>query len=407
MNLEEKYAEMMQRFRNDSSKAIKEAVHILHCEIAPHLDTDTDANVSHQAGELIKGILGGEFDRVDETAVMVSGHSGISVLITMTTAEYDNIRKNLVDAMPACPKDLEIQSLKDQLKRAWERYYKMHADLKWLAENVSEWGGTYSFKHIFLKDGEAEADYSSEPCSLPKTFTRAQWQAAREELIIQRAAQRQRPNIKTQVTAWHAARDELISPFSSPEEEEAWKAAEERMDIIGQNGATGEHYGKPMDDNCPAARIGELGNQVHNLGCDYQNNEDLSEKLGRLAIMLWNLAKVTGENPMSDYNTATLDHYQGLVDQLKDENAALEKYRAEFVEKLMQEYTEDNHKLSWQVTEWLGEESTQIEGYLFSAMTDPDFDMTEAWRDWLTERFDALAKGMSSKEMDDFQEEYF
>ena len=112
MNLEEKYAEMMQRFRNDSSKAIKEAVHILHCEIAPHLDTDTDANVSHQAGELIKGILGGEFDRVDETAVMVSGHSGISVLITMTTAEYDNIRKNLVDAMPACPKDLEIQSLK-------------------------------------------------------------------------------------------------------------------------------------------------------------------------------------------------------------------------------------------------------------------------------------------------------
>ena len=194
---------------------------------------------------------------------------------------------------------------------------------------------------------------------------------------------------------------------SNAEEEEAWQAAEERMDIIGQNGATGEHYGEPMDDNCPAARIGELGNQVHNLGCDYQNDEDLSDKLGRLAIMLWDLAKVAGENPMSDYNTATLDHYQGLVDQLKDENAALEKYRADFAEKLMQEYTEDNHKLSWQVTEWLGEESTQIEGYLFSAMTDPDFDMTEAWRDWLTERFDALAKGMSSKEMDDFQEEYF
>ena len=194
---------------------------------------------------------------------------------------------------------------------------------------------------------------------------------------------------------------------SNAEEEEAWKAAEERMDIIGHNGGTGEHYKEPMDDNCSSARIGDLGNLVHNLGCDYQNDEDLSDKLGRLAIMLWDLAKVAGENPMSNYNTATLDHYQGLVDQLKDENAALEKYRADFAEKLMQEYTEDNHKLSWQVTEWLGEESTQIEGYLFSAMTDPDFDMTEAWRDWLTERFDALAKGMSSKEMDDFQEEYF
>ena len=204
-----------------------------------------------------------------------------------------------------------------------------------------------------------------------------------------------------------AARNELQGPFNSLEEEEAWKAAEERMDIIGHNGGTGEHYKEPMDDNCSSARIGDLGNLVHNLGCDYQNDEDLSDKLGRLAIMLWDLAKVAGENPMSDYNTATLDHYQGLVDQLKDENAALEKYRADFAEKLMQEYTEDNHKLGWQVAEWLGEESTQIEGYLFSAMTDPDFDMTEAWRDWLTERFDALAKGMSSKEMDDFQEEYF
>jgi len=109
----------------------------------------------------------------------------------------------------------------------------------------------------------------------------------------------------------------------------------------------------------------------------------------------------------TDGNTAALNQYQGLVDQLAAEDAALEKYRSEFAEKLMQEYLEDNHKLSWQVAEWLGEESTQLEGYLFSALTDPDFDMTEAWRDWLTERFDALAKGMSSKEMDEYQQENF
>ena len=42
-----------------------------------------------------------------------------------------------------------------------------------------------------------------------------------------------------------AARNEIISPFSSPEEDEAWQAAEQRMDAIGQNGATGEHYVKP------------------------------------------------------------------------------------------------------------------------------------------------------------------
>ena len=108
-----------------------------------------------------------------------------------------------------------------------------------------------------------------------------------------------------------------------------------------------------------------------------------------------------------DDNTAALNHYQGIVDQLADEDAALEKYRAEFAEKLMQEYTEDNHKLSWQVAEWLGEESTQLEGYLFSALTDPVFDVGEVWRDWLSDKFVALADSMSGKEIDEFQREYF
>ena len=110
---------------------------------------------------------------------------------------------------------------------------------------------------------------------------------------------------------------------------------------------------------------------------------------------------------MTDHHTATLDHYQGIVDQLADEDAALDAYRTEFAEKLMQEYTEDNHKLSWFVAEWLGEAGTNMEGYLFTALTDSDFDMTETCRDWLTERFELLAKGMSGKEIDEFQEEYF
>jgi hypothetical protein len=131
----------------------------------------------------------------------------------------------------------------------------MHADLKWLAENVSEWGGTYGYNHIFLEAGGA--DYSSVPDVVLRTFTRAQWQAARDELFTQRAAQRQRPNIKTQVTAWHAAEDEILAsemsgaepcpedPFASPEEDEAWQAAEKRIDAIGHNGSTGEHYESP------------------------------------------------------------------------------------------------------------------------------------------------------------------
>ena len=158
----------------------------------------------------------------------------------------------------------------------------MHADLKWLAENVSEWGGTYNFKHIFLEDGGA--DYSSVPDVVLRTFTRAQWQAAREELIIQRAEQRQRPNIKTQVTAWHAAEDEILAsemsgaepcpedPFASPGEDEAWAEAEKRMDAIGHNGGTGDHYAaKSLEERYPqyykSVRHLEFVDvyQVHNL----------------------------------------------------------------------------------------------------------------------------------------------
>ena len=122
MTLEEKYTEMMERFKKDAYTAVDEAINTIHCDMAPHLDNDTEFNVSIQASEIVTGILSGKFNRVDDQTIRASSYNGISVLITMTTNEYDNIRKNLLSAMQACPKDLEIQSLKDQLKRAWERY---------------------------------------------------------------------------------------------------------------------------------------------------------------------------------------------------------------------------------------------------------------------------------------------
>ena len=38
-------------------------------------------------------------------------------------------------------------------------------------------------------------------------------------------------------------------------------------------------------------RIGELGSQVHNLGCDWQNDEDISEELCKISVQLWELQK--------------------------------------------------------------------------------------------------------------------
>ena len=46
-----------------------------------------------------------------------------------------------------------------------------------------------------------------------------------------------------------------------------------------------------LDDDSLSAQIGDLGNQIHNLGCTYQNEEDLSERLEELRSTAWKLAR--------------------------------------------------------------------------------------------------------------------
>ena len=99
----------------------------------------------------------------------------------------------------------------------------MHADLKWLAEHEPQWAmddqGYMIIRRknspCYVKNAEVDGEnlYGRYPA-----FTKAQHQAARTL---------------------------LEDPFSSPEEDEAWQAAEKRMDAIRHNGGTGEHYEAP------------------------------------------------------------------------------------------------------------------------------------------------------------------
>ena len=40
-----------------------------------------------------------------------------------------------------------------------------------------------------------------------------------------------------------------------------------------------------------AREIGDIGNQIHNLGCEHQNDEELSARLGTIASALWSLSR--------------------------------------------------------------------------------------------------------------------
>lgn len=47
-----------------------------------------------------------------------------------------------------------------------------------------------------------------------------------------------------------------------------------------------------MHEDAPAAIVGEIGNQIHNLGCELQNDEDVSLRLSDLACRCWDAAKL-------------------------------------------------------------------------------------------------------------------
>ena len=95
----------------------------------------------------------------------------------------------------------------------------MNQDLKYLAETVSEWGSVLGLSHI-VKSG-AKVEYVAGKCVDPdliyrqrghrvsRAFTRAEWQAARDELLA--------PEIGI-------VESFLGSPFSTLEEDEAWQA---------------------------------------------------------------------------------------------------------------------------------------------------------------------------------------
>ena len=156
--------------------------------------------------------------------------------------------------------------------------------LKWLANNVSKWGGTYGFPYIFF-EGPAEGYVNTKNGSV-RAYTREEWQAAREHLadegnsvtwsgrislagnheladermdaIAQNVAwaedERRMNAMNSTYNHWQHLTDDITAydppgptnipecTFTTPDEDEAWAEAERRMDAIGQNGNDGLHY---------------------------------------------------------------------------------------------------------------------------------------------------------------------
>ena len=71
----------------------------------------------------------------------------------------------------------------------------------------------------------------------------------------------------------------------------------------------------PVDDRSLQFRIGDIGNQVHNIACEHQDDEDLSERLADLRSRLWAIAQELAPPAAPTDNTALVDEMENLRDR--------------------------------------------------------------------------------------------
>ena len=118
MKAEEKMTNIINSFKIKLASVAEDAVSEVYTEILPHVENDTFMNVQYRSQRVIENMIAGKFTTIDDSAVSIVDDNDMVVIIRVTDSQWDNLRRSLLTVMPACPKDLEIASLKEQLKFA-------------------------------------------------------------------------------------------------------------------------------------------------------------------------------------------------------------------------------------------------------------------------------------------------
>ena len=118
MQAEERMTNIINSFKIKLASVAENAISEVYSEILPHVENDTFMNVQYRSQRVIENMIAGKFTVVDDNTVRINDDNDMCVDIKVTDTQWDNLRRSLLTVMPACPKDLEIASLKEQLKFA-------------------------------------------------------------------------------------------------------------------------------------------------------------------------------------------------------------------------------------------------------------------------------------------------
>lgn len=117
MKITDKAEQILNEFKAKMMTEMEEAIGDLYSNVLPHVENDNYMNVQHRSDEIIKALMSGTFQKDDNgKGVYVADSNGVGVYLKITDYMYDTMRTNLIKAMPVCPKDMEIESLKLTIK---------------------------------------------------------------------------------------------------------------------------------------------------------------------------------------------------------------------------------------------------------------------------------------------------
>lgn len=105
----------LKEFTQVLEQAAKEAITKVSDNYLPYISEDTECNVEHRTTEVIKKLLNGEFT-VDSDGYLTVEQPHTFIRIAVTNYRWDKFRTELVKLMPKCPKDAEIEMLRETLR---------------------------------------------------------------------------------------------------------------------------------------------------------------------------------------------------------------------------------------------------------------------------------------------------
>ena len=121
MKLEEHFKEQLDRLVNETTTALTEVANNVYSEYLPHIEGDTEANITWRTNRCMTNILNGQYE-LDGGYLTVLDDNFIQVRIPFKQ-EYNGIGRKLFDQFKDEIVDNEIELLQQEIKRLKSQLY--------------------------------------------------------------------------------------------------------------------------------------------------------------------------------------------------------------------------------------------------------------------------------------------